>query len=825
MTSVLLLLLLAVPAPQGPATLAVYHYGEDLGLRDRIVAAGLGLDDMGGWLAGLAGTKAPLAPAALLPPLLPGERAVVVDRHRHGAAGRPPLSAGRLLWSSPDGRVTIRALDEVAYKAVAGQHRSCHGAFRLLWPGRPMTPAVFSGRGHRAVTPKPSIQALVAQVSQADLEAYVNTLVAFGTRRHGQPGELQAVQWAQAELASFGLATSLFDYDPDGDNVIAELPGQVDPSRIVVVGGHIDSLNFAGATAPAPGADDDASGVAGVLEIASILAQEDFAYTIRFCTWTGEELGLLGSEAYAAWLESQGADVVGMIQLDMTAYRKAGDTLSVDFVTNDSSPALNAFGADAYAAYVPGLQVNMGPLSGGTSDHRSFTRHGFPACFPFEDIGDYSPFIHTTQDVVGVSANDFPLATDITRGALAMVAELARPLGPLLAHTPLPDTGNEQGPYPVLASVTAAGGDPVVAAELHWRVDNGGWQTTAMAPTGVPDQWRADIPGQVSPARVDYYLVATDAAGDQGWLPDGFSPGEAWHSFVVGAVRHLAFYDFEGTSDQGWTHGQVATQDDWMRDLPQGRSGSSYGVSWSDPAAAWSGDRCWGNDLGPSGWNGAYASNVFNWLASPPLDFTGETGVRLHFQRWLTVEDGQYDHARILVDGNLAWQNPVGSHVLDSAWTPVELDISPWADGRAGVQIRFELESDGGLELGGWNLDDVELLSIGPAGSTDTILLTGTGEAGVGDTLSYLFTGMTPGAAWSLLYSLRDTGTLIQGHPFDLGDPWFVAATGTADPAGIGAWSGGPVPPKAAGRTVFVEVLAVVSGQIQDSNLLALRVR
>jgi hypothetical protein len=74
-----------------------------------------------------------------------------------------------------------------------------------------------------------------------------------------------------------------------------------------------------------------------------------------------------------------------MVQLDMIAYRASGDTRSVDFVTNDTDPGLNAFAMDVYQAYVPTLPVNIGYLSGGTSDHRSFFQHGFPD--PTDKIG------------------------------------------------------------------------------------------------------------------------------------------------------------------------------------------------------------------------------------------------------------------------------------------------------------------------------------------------------------------------------------------------------------------------------------------------------
>lgn len=806
-------------ASQHEEPLAVYRYGHDLALRERLVATGGMLEDLGGWVLGAADPELAGRLGAVLEPipgLAAGETLAVVLPH-----GEHAHPGGRLLWAEPARGATLRALGPAELKDGVTAGFRCHGAFRVIPRGQTLRPVRRPAGGYgRAITPNPSIQGMVAQVSQAALEAGVGTLVAFGTRRHEQPGEVQAQNWILAELAALGLTTSLHDYDAGADVVIGELTGQLDPSRIVVIGAHYDSINYAGTTAPAPGADDDGSGTAGVLEIARVLSQHDFAYTIRFCAFSGEEYGLLGSEAYAAHLDAIGANVIGMVQLDMTAYRAAGDPRSVDFVLNDTDPLLNAFSQDCFGAYVPGLSVLSGTLAGGTSDHRSFTQHGFPAIFPFEDLGQYSPYIHTASDTVGVSANDFVLATQITQGALATVAELARPLAMELQHAPLPDTQNEAGPYRAFLTATPLVGQTVVSAALHWRVDQGVWQTTSMVPTANVDEWRGDIPGQVSPAAIEYWLEANDALGNRAWLPDSLTAGGEVYDFVVGIRKVIFFDDFE--SERGWTHQMVATQDDWQRGAPQGRGGSSSGVSWSDPAAAWSGTQVWANDLGAAGWNGSYAANVHNWLESPAIDCSTASGTRLRFRRWLSVEEGTYDHARIELNGTLIWQNPTGSHVLDSAWTEVEYDVAALADGNPSVRVRFRLQSDGGLELGGWNLDDFELWSLAPVGGTDTILLSGPTQGSVGANLGYAIANAPPQAPWWLVWSPNLNGQSFQGHTFDLGLPATILHQGVTDAAGAAAWTSGPVPPAAAGRTLFLEAAATAGGRWYDSNPLTL---
>ena len=388
-----------------------------------------------------------------------------------------------------------------------------------------------------------------------------------------------------------------------------------------------------------------------------------------------------------------------------------------------------------------------------------------------------------------------------------------------VVHAPLPDTQNEAGPYVVDADISSWIGATITAARVVYSVNGGAAVTVAMAPT-VGATWSGDIPGQVSPARVSYHIEADDSAGNSVNHPRS---GE--HGFVVGVVTSIYFNDFEGVTDEGWTHAQIATQDDWQRGTPQGKSGSSSGVGWSDPAGAYSGSKCWANDLGLSGWNGSYAANVSNRLDSPAIDCTGRVGVKLRFARWLTVEEGIYDDAQILVNGNLAWSNPGSGHTVDTAWSVQELDISAWADNNPAVTIRFTLQSDGGLELGGWNIDDFEVLTIDPVpGGTNTILLGGDTSGSVGSTLSWSFSGAPASSPWYLARSMNLNGQIFQGHSFDIGGPSTVLASGSTDAAGNGAWTSGPVPPAASGLSIHLEVACRSGGQWYDSNPLTVTI-
>jgi len=805
-------LLLGLALQASTPDIAVYQYGENMALRDALIRQGDMFDDLGGQIVGEAdAVLAETLGVTMADIAEPEANEVLYTFMAHSDPGADKIEkSGRALWHSPSGHAALVAMPKAAIGKLPMFR--CHGAIRPVRL-QPIKPTNFQGSNRlTAIVPNAAIQGMVSQVSQTNLQTDVATMEAFGTRRHNEPGEVSAENWLVARMQSLGLQTSTFDYDSGADVVIGEITGLTDPSKIVVIGAHYDSVNWQGsAGSPAPGADDDASGTAGILEIARILvAQGGFDYTIRFCAWSGEEFGLLGSDAYATMLANTGANVIGMVQLDMTAYRAPGDTRSVDFVTNDTDAGLNAFAMDVYAAYVPGLAINSGFLAAGTSDHRSFFNNGFPATFPFEDVDQYSPYIHTPNDTSGTSANDFVLSQMITQGALATIAELARPLSMTMAHNALPDTQDEIGPYTATVDVVSQTAATVSTVDLFWRLEGQPtFNTVSMSPTGTPDQWGGDIPGQISPERVEYYIVANDSAGGTAYTPDGLQAGDNLNRFVIGVYNQIAFYDFEAGTDEGWTHVQVAQQDDWQRGTPAGKV--------EDPGSAYAGSNAWGNDLGPSGFNGSYATNVENYLESPALDCSGQTDVKLRFARWLTVEEAQYDQAQIHVNGQLVWENPFSGNLIDTSWSLQDLDISTWADNNPSVVVRFTLKSDGGVEFGGWNIDNFELYTLEPVGGGGSMSLSGTTSVNAGSQATLSVTNAAATSTWYLLYSFSNSGTTIFGTPFDIGTPWFLAFTGMTDANGDGSHSF-TVPPAGAGSTVYFEAATNVGG-IVNSNL------
>ncbi|MBN2173295.1 MAG: M20/M25/M40 family metallo-hydrolase [Bacteroidales bacterium] len=271
-------------------------------------------------------------------------------------------------------------------------------------------------------------------IENVDTNIFLNNLQHlqdFGTRNAYTPESVEAQNWIKEQYENMGYEVSLFDFPmpsgPASDNVIAKKTGTKYPDEYVVIGGHYDSYSYSG---DAPGADDDGTGTCGVMEVARVMAAHDFDRTILFCAWSGEEYGLYGSEAYASWAAGQGMNILGYFNIDMCGYRHPGDEIHTDMIAPSSAQPLVDFYTDVCAMYLPDFIVEPGNLTGGDSDHTSFNENGYMGIFPFEDSQNYSPYIHTSNDIIGLSANSLEMCMLFTQAMVANVATMSNWLAP-----------------------------------------------------------------------------------------------------------------------------------------------------------------------------------------------------------------------------------------------------------------------------------------------------------------------------------------------------------------------------------------------------------
>lgn len=206
-------------------------------------------------------------------------------------------------------------------------------------------------------------------------------------------------------------------------NVVCTLEGAVSDEQVIVCG-HFDSISDDPMNS-APGADDNASGTAAVVEAARVLSPHRFQKTIKFICFSAEEIGLQGSGAYAPEALVRGDDIAGVLNMDMIGYVDASPE-DVDLVANPASEWLLDFTGACADAYVRDLPVKkiIDPAHL-ASDHASFWNSGYRALLVIEDADINYPYYHTTNDTLGNVT--MSLVESIVRVGIATLAELAVP--------------------------------------------------------------------------------------------------------------------------------------------------------------------------------------------------------------------------------------------------------------------------------------------------------------------------------------------------------------------------------------------------------------
>jgi aminoglycoside phosphotransferase family enzyme len=315
----------------------------------------------------------------------------------------------------------------------------------------------------RIAADQPQVTRIVGAISPARIDATIRKLVSFHTRHtlsdttSDSTGIGAARRWIKAELERCGAGKLDVQFDgyvqPAGGrlsrdteivNVVATLKGTQSPDRIYVVSGHYDSRvsDVMDATSAAPGADDDASGTAAVMELACVMAQHRFDATLVFMAVAAEEQGLFGATHWAQQAQEKNLDIAGMFTNDIIgssraedgridnshvrlfaegipAVKEMTDPLRTLLATGGESDSLSRQLArhvkEMGERYVPGFTVNIIQrrdryLRGG--DHIPFLERGYAALRFTEPNEDYR---HQHQDLRtenGVQMGDLPEFTD-----------------------------------------------------------------------------------------------------------------------------------------------------------------------------------------------------------------------------------------------------------------------------------------------------------------------------------------------------------------------------------------------------------------------------
>lgn len=380
------------------------------------------------------------------------------------------------------------------------------------------TPAVAA-----PAKPDPRLSALASQVSEARLKAAIEKMVSFGTRHtlsdrtSATRGIGAAERWAEAEFQAISrdcggcLQVSVPKQTFTGRRVpkpteigaiVAVQRGTTDPDRVIIITGHIDSrvTDVMDATSDAPGANDDASGVAAVFEAARILSKHRFPATLVYAALEGEEQGLYGGKVVADLGKKQGwrieanlnNDIIGntqgqsgvivrdrvrvfaegtkSVETPEQANQRRYNGGEVDSPSRNVSRFLDAL-AERQAKDLGGLDVMMVYRTdrfGRGGDQTEFLAAGFPAVRITEGAENYDRQHQDLRTENGkpygdvISGVDFPYLARVTRLNVMAIAALARapapPEGVKIEGAVSPDTTVTWEP------VTGA-----AAYKVHWR--------------------------------------------------------------------------------------------------------------------------------------------------------------------------------------------------------------------------------------------------------------------------------------------------------------------------------------------------------------------
>ena len=565
----------------------------------------------------------------------------------------------------------------------------------------------------------PVVQQILNSVSQDSIIKFVSELsgavptIINGTsqtivsRHKLQPGNALAETYIKQKLQNYGLTTTIQTFSTTGKNVYGVKTGTEFPNKKFIICAHFDDMPSG---TLAPGADDNGSGTACVIETARILSQYSFPYTIVFALWDEEEQGLIGSEYYATQAQTNGDSILGVINLDMIAYDGNNDG-NADVHTSSvaNTTALKDKMLEMNLAYAINLDLDVVPAQP-YSDHQSFLDHGYSAILLIEDDNDFHPQYHTVND--NLSYYNQPYFIKMSKLAIATLSTLSLNLNLDIQHTPIASMTTSE---PIVTTAFVSSGLSIgtgsLAPRLYYRTRTAtGTFGNFIEITGTTTEsgnYTFNIPALPLGTICQYYLAAQDAnstivktlpIGGSGFNPPGSTPPPTFYQFFV-APLNVAMYD-EANNITNWTStgGWNITTTKYV----------SAPTSFTDS---------------PSG---SYLNNVTSSLRyNNQVALTDVLGAVLEFDtQWAIETDWDYGQIQLSTNNGTTWISltgqytnpgtgsfqPSGEPLYDgtqSTWVHESIDISAYADQQ--ITLRFYFRTDGSQTLDGWYVDNVKV--------------------------------------------------------------------------------------------------------------------
>jgi hypothetical protein len=568
----------------------------------------------------------------------------------------------------------------------------------------------------------PVVQSIIDETNLDSLTFFVQELsgeiqtIIGGTpytivsRHKNQPGNDKAADYIKQKLDSYGLTTFNQNWSSTGRNVYGVQTGTEFPNQQYIICAHYDDMPSGSI---APGADDNASGTAAVIEAARILSNYSFPFTIIYALWDEEEQGLVGSEYYATQAANQNDSILGVINLDMIAWDSDNDDIAeIHTRSVASSYDIKDKMVDVNSTYNIGLNLQIDDPGTSASDHASFWSNGYGAVLLIEDFQDFNDYYHTTNDKIQYFNQ--PYYHKMAKLAIGTLATFALNLDLKIVHTPIVSRENTNSIETSATIQTSMDiGIGVNAPRLYYRRDLGTGWSDFFEIEGVPVEangtYNFTIPGQQLGTIVQYYLAAQDEnstivvtlpSGGGGFSPPGSTPPSEFYQFFVAPIS-IAFSDSIinltnwiatggwGTTTQKYTSAPYSTTDSPTGNYP----------------------------------NNANATLTLN----NPVSLNGYIGAELQFQTQWDIEDN-WDYGQVLLStdngtnwspleglftnpGSLNQSQPTGEPLYDGiqlTWVKENIDLTNYMGEQ--ILIRFLFKSDGYITEDGWYIDDINLI-------------------------------------------------------------------------------------------------------------------
>lgn len=286
-----------------------------------------------------------------------------------------------------------------------------------------------------SINQESTVEAWLPDVSIEYMNGIVTHLSSYKTRYYKSPEGVEALKWIGAEWSRLTAARSdakvdYYKYSThDQPTVILTIEGS-DPlvkDQIIILGGHGDSINTdnEGIHTPAPGADDNAAGIAVVSDIIRVMVNQNFQprHTIQFIAYAAEEVGIQGSYELARVYREKKTKVLGVMQFDGVNYN-VKKTYDMALVSDNTNPEQNNFLASLIDKYVKATWT-WEQCGYACSDHAAWNYEGYRASYPVEAItAEQTPYLHTIKDTFDKSNSTTEHASLFTKLGIAYLIEL-----------------------------------------------------------------------------------------------------------------------------------------------------------------------------------------------------------------------------------------------------------------------------------------------------------------------------------------------------------------------------------------------------------------